>query len=46
MRKYTKTIDIKTKVNLTMPLRKNLIVLIVVASLVFGFDGGMAPSAA
>jgi hypothetical protein len=42
-RKHTYTIGIKTRVNLTMLLREKFIALIAVASLVFGFDGGMAP---
>jgi len=36
----------KTKASLTKSLRKKLITLIAVVSLVFCFDGGMAPSAA
>jgi hypothetical protein len=46
IKKQTNTNDIKTKASLTSPLRKKLITLIAVVSLVFCFDGGMAPSAA
>ncbi len=42
-RKHAYTIDIKAKVRLIMLLRKKLITLITVASLVFVFDGGTAP---
>jgi len=38
--KHTYTIDIKAKVRFIMLLRKKLITLITVASLVFVFDGG------
>ena len=46
IKKHTYTIDIKTKVNLTILLRKKFIAFIAVVSLVFGFDGGMAPLSA
>jgi hypothetical protein len=46
VRKQTNTIGIKTKASLTMSLREKCIALISVASLVFGFDGGMAPPTA
>jgi hypothetical protein len=42
-KKHTYTIDIKTKARFIMLLRKKLITFIIVASLVFGLDGGAAP---
>lgn len=46
MTKHTNTIGIKTEASLTVSLRKKCITLIAVASLVFGFDGRMAPPTA
>lgn len=46
MKKHTKTKGTKTKKSLTMSLREKCIALIAMTSLVFGFDGGMAPPTA